>query len=154
MEQKYFASFCYWYFVAQLKEAGMVAKLRDLLGSDARQRYHAARGLVYLGELDLKSTNLFSEYDCCQEVDSVLLSTDESDGHSYARFERVERKLEKIMVDTPELRSIGAFSFSKSTKRLGLYLLISLHTPAIVKVFRMVGWPVLPSNCLLKVRTI
>ena len=109
----------------------MVAKLRDLLGSDARQRYHAARGLVYLGELDLKSTNLFSEYDCCQEVDSVLLSTDESDGHSYARFERVERKLEKIMVDTPailELSSIGAFSFSKSTKRLGLYLLISLHT--------------------------
>ena len=40
---------------------------------------------MYLGELDLGSTSLFSEVDSSQEVDSVLLSTDESDGHSYAR---------------------------------------------------------------------
>ena len=29
-----------------------------------------------------------------------------------------------------------------------------LHSPATVEVFRMVGWPVLPSTCLLKVQTI
>ena len=75
-------------FGAQLKEAGIVARLRDLLSNGARQRYHAGRGLVYLGEMNLGTTNLFSEYDSSQEVDSVLLSTDESDGHSYARFVR------------------------------------------------------------------
>jgi hypothetical protein len=42
---------------------------------------------------------------------------------------------------------------AKSTNNLG-HPILSLLTPAIVKVFRMVGWSVLPSNCLLKVRTI
>ena len=28
-----------------------------------------------------------------------------------------------------------------------------LHSAAIVRVFRMVGWPVIPPTCLLKVRT-
>ena len=63
----------------------MVAKLRDLLGNGARQRYHAVRGLVYMGELDIGTTNLFSSCDSNEEIDSVLLSTDEWDGHSYAR---------------------------------------------------------------------
>ena len=40
---------------------------------------------------------------------------------------------------------------AKSTNNLG-HPILSLHTPAIVKVFRMVGWPDLPSTCLLKVR--
>ena len=31
---------------------------------------------------------------------------------------------------------------------------IALHSPAIVKVFSKVSWPVLPSTCLLKVQTI
>ena len=30
--------------------------------------------------------------------------------------------------------------------------ILSLHTPDVVKVFRMVGWPVLPPTCLLKVQ--
>ena len=68
----------------QLREAGVVAKLRDLLGNGPRQRFHGARGLVYMGELDLAPSNVFTDGECC-EVDSVVLSTDEDDGHSYAR---------------------------------------------------------------------
>ena len=40
---------------------------------------------MYLGELNIGSVNLFSESDSAYEVDSVILSTDELDGHSYAR---------------------------------------------------------------------
>ncbi|CAI8031372.1 hypothetical protein GBAR_LOCUS17814, partial [Geodia barretti] len=41
----------------------------------------------------------------------------------------------------------------KSTNNLG-HPIPSLRSPATVKVFRMVGWPVLPPTCLLKVQTI
>ena len=41
---------------------------------------------------------------------------------------------------------------AKSMKSLGHP--ITLHTPAIVKIFRVVGWPVIPSIALLKVRNI
>ncbi|CAI8036926.1 hypothetical protein GBAR_LOCUS20684, partial [Geodia barretti] len=50
---------------------------------------------------------------------------------------------------------------AKSTTSLGHPIfhshsrgLFSLHTPAIVKVFRMVGWSVLPPTCLLKVQEV
>ena len=94
----------------QLRESGLVAKLRDLLDNGPRQRFHAARGLVYMGELELGTTNMFSDNgeregeqrgktahnhsECSNsmhaassyEVDSVVMSTDEDDGHSYARY--------------------------------------------------------------------
>ena len=96
----------------QLRESGLVAKLRDLLDNGPRQRFHAARGLVYMGELELGTTNMFSDngeregeqrgktahihnHSQCSnsipaassyEVDSVVMSTDEDDGHSYARY--------------------------------------------------------------------
>ena len=71
----------------QLREAGIVARLRDLLGNGQRQRYHATRGLVYMGELDLGSNNIFTDNDSSLEVDSVVLSTEDGDnGHSYARY--------------------------------------------------------------------
>ena len=73
----------------QLKEAGVVAKLRDLLGNGPRQRFHAARGLVYMGELDLGVCSVFSDSESGGEVDSVVLSSDEDDGHSYARYSTV-----------------------------------------------------------------
>ena len=70
----------------QLREAGIVAKLQDLLGNDPRQSFHATRGLVYTGELALASHNLFSASGVSWEADFVVLSTDEDDGHSYARY--------------------------------------------------------------------
>ncbi|CAI8017316.1 hypothetical protein GBAR_LOCUS10531, partial [Geodia barretti] len=42
---------------------------------------------------------------------------------------------------------------AKSTNNLG-HPILSLHTPGIVKVFRMVGWPVLPPTCSLKVQKV
>ena len=46
---------------AQLQQSGLVAKLRELLDNGPRQRYHASRGLVYMGELDLGSVSIFDE---------------------------------------------------------------------------------------------
>ena len=71
----------------QLQEAGIATKLQNLLGNTPRQCFHATRGLVYMGKLDdVGSCSLFSETAACLEVDSVVLSTDEDDGHSYARY--------------------------------------------------------------------
>ena len=39
---------------------GMPNKLKSLLASGPRPRYHAARGLVYLGELDIGGTSLYA----------------------------------------------------------------------------------------------
>ena len=46
---------------AQLRQSGLVAKLRELLDNGPRQRYHASRGLVYMGELDLGNVSVFDE---------------------------------------------------------------------------------------------
>ncbi len=66
----------------QLLEAKLPRRLRPLLTSGPRPRFHAARALVYVGELDLSHVSVF--HTTGYETDSVLLTTDDS-GHTYAR---------------------------------------------------------------------
>ena len=63
-------------------DAGLPGRLRALLESGPRPRFHASRALVYLGELDLGCVSLFESTG--YEMDSVVQASDD-DEHTYAR---------------------------------------------------------------------
>ena len=82
----------------QMLEVGVVEVLQPMLTLGPRQRYHATRSLVYLGQLHLlKGCSLFDNSGVEYELDMSVMVTD-SDGHTYSRYVRIADQVSRTEI--------------------------------------------------------
>ncbi|KAJ7360642.1 hypothetical protein OS493_015752 [Desmophyllum pertusum] len=86
----------------QIELAGGVDGLKQMLSyGDARVRYHAARGLIYLGCMDVGGVYLFKRVPGDEKLD-VLFSDSTGEEHLYVKGARIE-KIVEIITHNPSL---------------------------------------------------
>ncbi|KAL9975174.1 hypothetical protein ACROYT_G012301 [Oculina patagonica] len=86
----------------QIELVGGVDGLKQMLSyGDARVRYHAARGLIYLGCLDVGGVYLFKRVPGDEKLD-VLFSESTGEEHLYVKGARIE-KIVEIITHNPSL---------------------------------------------------